>query len=94
MFSSPIPTILYVALTGGFPYYSLQEAVNGVTGTAEIRAVNGVRTEELNFSGKKTITLLGGYDCLCGAVTGITTVHGSITISGSARVTVSNFTVY
>lgn len=84
----------YVARTGTTPYDTLQGAVNAVVGTVEIRAVAGVRSEELNISGSRTVTLLGGYDCVCGAVTGITTVHGSITIGGSAVVTMNNIAVY
>jgi hypothetical protein len=84
----------YVAKIGTTGYGTLQEAVNAVVGTAEIRAVAGVRSVALNISGNRTVTLLGGYDCVCGAVTGMTTVNGSITISGSATVTMGNVAVY
>jgi YVTN family beta-propeller protein len=84
----------YVAKIGTTPYDTLQGAINSVAGTAEIRAVAGVREGSLSISGDKTITLLGGYDCVCEAVTGITTVHGSIAVGAGAVVTMGNVAVY
>jgi hypothetical protein len=75
-------------------YGTIQGAINDVAGAAEIRAVAGVRSEELSISGSRTVTLLGGYDCVCEVVTGVTTVHGSLTVGGSAVVTMSNIAVY
>lgn len=91
-FNTPCPT--QAAQIGTTPYDTLQEAVNSVSGTAEIRAVAGEWQELLNFSGNRTITLSGGYDCVCGAVIGVTTVHGSLTVGGGAVVTMSNVAVY
>jgi hypothetical protein len=48
----------------------------------------------LTISGNKSITLLGGYDCVCGVVTGVTSVRGSLTVGASASVAVSNVAVY
>ncbi len=91
-FNTPCPG--YVAKIVTTPYDTLLEAINSVAGTAEIRAVAGVREGALSISGDKTITLLGGYDCVCEAATGMTTVHGSINVGGSASVTISNIVVY
>jgi photosystem II stability/assembly factor-like uncharacterized protein len=90
-FTTPCPS--EVARIGATGYDTLQGAIDSVDGAAEIRAVTKVLTEVLTISGNKTITLLGGYDCICTALTGMTTVHGSITVSGSAAVTMSNVVV-
>jgi hypothetical protein len=84
----------YVAYMGTTGYGTIHEAINDVTGAAEIRAVAGERPELLNISGNKAITLLWGYDCVCAAVTGLTTVRGSLTVGADASVTVGNVAVY
>jgi hypothetical protein len=84
----------YVAKIGSAPYDSLPEAIDSVVGAAEIRAVAGERQGALTISGNKSITLLGGYDCVCDVVIGVTTVRGSLTVGGSASVAVSNVAVY
>jgi hypothetical protein len=84
----------YVARIGATPYDSLQGAIDDVTGSAEIRAVAGERQGALTISGNKTINLLGGYDCVCAAVTGVTTVHGSLTVGGGAAVTMADIAIY
>jgi hypothetical protein len=84
----------YVAKIGTTDYDTLQGSISTSVGTVQIRAVAKVLTEVLNISGNKSITLLGGYDCVCGAVTGVTTVHGSITVGGEAAVTMNNIAVY
>ena len=91
-FTTPCPA--EVARIGSTGYATLQGAIDSVDGAAEIRAVAGERQGALTISDNKTISLLGGYDCVCGAVTGVTTVHGSITIGAVASVTVNNVAVY
>ncbi|NVN93256.1 MAG: DUF2012 domain-containing protein [Desulfuromonadales bacterium] len=87
-FTTPCPS--YVAKTGTTGYASLQEAIDTAAGATEIRVVAKELTEVVSITGSKTITLLGGYDCVCSSVTGMTTVHGSLTIGGSAAVNIAH----
>ena len=91
-FTTPCPD--YVAYIGATGHGTLQGAIDSVVGAAEIRAVAGERQGALTISGNKVITFLGGYDCVCGAVIGVTSVHGSLTVGASASVAVSNVAVY
>lgn len=91
-FTTPCPDyVAYIGITG---HGTLQGAIDSVVGAAEIRAVAGERQGALTISGNKSITLLGGYDCVCGAVIGVTSVRGSVTIGAGASMTASNLAVY
>ena len=87
-FTTPCPD--YVAYIGATGHGTLQGAIDSVVGAAEIRAVANELTEVLSITGSRNITLLGGYDCVCGVVTGMTSFHGTITVGGRASVTMSN----
>jgi hypothetical protein len=76
---------------GGTSYGTIQEAIGG--SGPEIRAVARVFPEDILFSSSNALTLIGGYAC-GGTISGVTTVHGTITIAGSAAVTFSNVAVY
>jgi hypothetical protein len=78
---------------GGTSYGTIQEAITSGSGT-EITAVARVFQENLSFTNSSALALNGGYACGFGPVSGVTTVHGTITIAGSGSITVSNVAVY
>jgi hypothetical protein len=78
---------------GGTSYETIQGAVSSGSG-AEITAVNRIFVEDLLFSGSSDLTLQGGYACGFGPTTGFSTVHGMITVAGSATVTMGSVAVY
>jgi hypothetical protein len=78
---------------GGTGYGTIQGAVNSGSGN-EIRAVARVFQEDLPLTNSSGLTLTGGYACGFGSITGVTTVHGTITLAGSGGVTLSNVAVY
>jgi hypothetical protein len=77
----------------GGTYGTIQEAITSGSG-AEITAVARVFPEALLFTNSSALALNGGYACGFGSASGITTVHGTITIAGSAAVTLGNVAVY
>lgn len=87
-FTTPCPS--EVARIGTTGYGTLQEAIDGAGTTAEIRGRAMMLPEDLLISGNRTMALLGGYDCVFTTVIGVTTVHGTITIGGSAAITLGN----
>jgi hypothetical protein len=76
---------------GGTSYGTIQEALGG--SGPEIRAVARLFQENLSFTNNSDLTLNGGYGC-GGSISGVSTVHGTITVAGSAAVTLSNVAVY
>jgi hypothetical protein len=77
---------------GGTSYGNIQEATGG--SGPEIRAVARLFQENLSFTNSSALALTGGCSCGFGSVSGMTTVHGTITIAGAAAVTLANVTVY
>jgi hypothetical protein len=78
---------------GGTSYSTIQDAVSSGSGP-EIKAVARTFQESLAFSNSSDLTFTGGYACGLSSVSGVTTVHGTITIAGNGGVTVSNVAVY
>jgi hypothetical protein len=76
----------------GTPYMTLQEAVNG--GGGEVAAVARVFRENILFSCDGALTIHGGYNCELNADNGVTTINGTMTIAGTAAVTLGNVAVY
>jgi hypothetical protein len=77
---------------GGTSFGTIQEALTSGSG-AEIKAVARLFTENLSFTNSGDLTLSGGWACN-GSLSGVTTVHGTMTIAGSGGVTASNVAVY
>jgi hypothetical protein len=78
---------------GGTNYGSIQEALTSGSG-AEIRTVAREFQENVSFANSSELTLSGGWACGLGSISGVTTIHGSMNITGSGGVTVSNVAVY
>ena len=72
-------------------YYStLQAAYDAALDGDIIQSQDVTLTETLNTNLNKTVTFDGGYNCDYTAVTGKTTLNGTLTIS-EGTVTVENF---
>jgi hypothetical protein len=78
---------------GGTSYSLIQDAIISGSGS-EIKAVARTFQESLSFTNNGDLMLTGGYACGLGSITGVTAIHGSMTIAGSGGVTVSNVSVY
>jgi hypothetical protein len=78
---------------GGTSYGTIQAAISGGSGT-EIKTVARVFQEDILFSNGSDLALNGGYACGIGSITGVTSVHGTITIAGSGAVSLGNVAVY
>jgi hypothetical protein len=79
-------------LKGSAGYGTIRDAISSGSG-AEIRAGVRVFQEDILFSSSSALTLTGGYAC-GGSISGVTTVHGTLTIAGSVTVTLGNVAVY
>jgi hypothetical protein len=80
-------------LRGGTSYSTIQDAVTSGSGP-EIKTVARTFQESLSFTNSSALTLFGGWACGFGSASGLTTVHGTITIVGSAAVALGNVAVY
>jgi hypothetical protein len=78
---------------GETSFGTIQEALSSGSGP-EIKAVARLFTENLSFTTSGDLTLSGGWACGLGSISGVTAIHGSMTIAGSGGVTVSNLAVY
>jgi YVTN family beta-propeller protein len=78
---------------GGTSHISVQDAVSSGSG-AEIRAVARLFQESVSFTNSSDLTFTGGYACGLSSVSGVTTVHGTVTIAGSGGVILANVAVY
>jgi hypothetical protein len=68
-------------------YGTVSSAIGAVSNNGEIRIQTGSLYEVLNFNRPISATLMGGYDGDFTEITGVTTLHGSITITaGTLRV--------
>jgi hypothetical protein len=76
----------------GGPYETIQDAIGG--SGPEIKAVARVFQENLSFSNSSALAFTGGYTCGFGPISGLTTLHGTITIAGSGGVILANVAVY
>jgi hypothetical protein len=74
-------------------YATVQEAYDEVTAVKTIMMPEYVFTEALSFSGSKTVSLEGGYDCGFAAQSGYTTIYGSLTIAGTGGVAVDRMII-
>ena len=71
------------------PLGSITDAYLEAASTDTIRIIALNQQEDLNFSGK-SLTLKGGYDCVFSEPPiSVTTITGSLTISGSSVVSIS-----
>ncbi len=78
---------------GGTSYSLIQDAITNGSGS-EIKAVARTFQESLSFTNNSDLVFSGGCACGLGSISGVTNLHGSITIAGSGGVTVSNVSVY
>lgn len=77
-------------LRNGSTYTSLQTAYNAAMEGDTIQARDVIMTENINFSGSKTVTITGGYDCAFSTFTGMeTAIQGQVTIS-NGKLTMGN----
>jgi prepilin-type processing-associated H-X9-DG protein len=77
----------------GTSYGTIQEAITSGSGP-EIKAVARTFQESVSFTNGSGLTFTGGYACGLSSVSGVTSVHGTVTIAGTGGVTVSNVAVY
>jgi uncharacterized repeat protein (TIGR01451 family) len=81
-----------VKMGTGF-YSTIRGAYDAVTVSgSKIQAVTQEFAETLNLDLGKTVTFEGGYDTLFSGSSGVTILHGSLTISSGA-VTITNFAI-
>jgi hypothetical protein len=73
-------------------YDYIQDGYTAAASSETVRAQADTFSENLIFENDKIITLIGGYDCYFTSTPGLTTVNGSLTISGGA-VTVENILI-
>jgi hypothetical protein len=78
---------------GGTAYATIQEAISNGSG-GEVMAVARVFQEDITFSNSGILALTGGYACGFATKSGLTTLHGTLTIAGNAAVTLGNVAVY
>jgi hypothetical protein len=58
-----------------------------------MRANAALFAEAVEFTNVFNKTLRGGYDCSFVSITGMTTPDGSLTIKGTASLTIENFVI-
>jgi hypothetical protein len=78
-------------MRGLFPYSSIQAAIN-VHDESLMKANAALFVEDVEFTNLHR-TLRGGYDCSFITVKGMTTIQGSLTIKGTASLTIENFVI-
>ena len=94
---SALPQGIKLSDNGSVSYYAtLSSAYNAIAGGASttIALAAGIQTETVVFDRNYQVTISGGYDQSFSAVTGVTTIRGSLTftngtvnIGGSLTVT-------
>jgi hypothetical protein len=77
---------------GASGYGSLQAAATAAAGGGTIIA-NATTFGATVFENSGPVTLHGGYDCGFSSVESVSTVSGSITIRGTASVTIDNVVI-
>jgi hypothetical protein len=83
-----------VRIDGTDNYYgTIQPAYDSYGGVKTVLAQGIDLVEDLLFNEGKTITLNGGYDDTFSSITGVTTIHGSLTIIGGDKVTISDIII-